>query len=133
MAEIHQETHSERLKRYILERDPKIEKRLIQDSAKRFKYLLGLTDLFRHFIDLRAVKDKTLSKILEDIGKPPSNNQSNGNSKRRTRNSKSGSNGNPDSKSSRRRKTEKEEDAELIIDEDDNFETTIITESPSCK
>lgn len=92
--------------------------------AKRFRYLLGLTDLFRHFIDIRAKNDPEIKKILRDIDRANSA-QASG-SRRKTRRSSS-------SASSRRRKTEKEEDAELLLEEEDEDpdENTIFTQSPS--
>lgn len=88
-----------------------------QDTSNRFKYLLGLTDLFRHFIDERAKKDPEFKKIIAEADK----------SRTAEISAKSvGSN-------HRRRKTEKEEDAELLQEEvaDENSVTTVFTESPS--
>lgn len=93
--------------------------------AKRFRYLLGLTDLFRHFIDIRAKNDPEIKKILRDIDRASAAAHLTSKSSRRTRRNSANS--------SRRRKTEKEEDAELLLEEDDNDEDeqTIFTESPS--
>lgn len=87
---------------------------------KRFTYLLGLTDLFRHFIDIRAKNDPETKKILRDIDRSAKEKAT------VSRNSNRGSN-------ARRRKTEKEEDAELLIEEDEEEEEhiTVFTESPS--
>lgn len=101
--------------------DPKIAKqRDRNDTYKRFKHLLGITNLFRHFISMRAKQDKNMQKLLKDID---------GDSQRR-RNSTS------DTSPRHYRKTEKEEDAELMADEEnDNDESyedpDFITESPS--
>lgn len=95
--------------------------------TKRFKYLLGLTDLFRHFIDLRAKNDPEVKKILREIDRSSAAQSSKSGKTRRTRRNSSVSN-------NRRRKTEKEEDAELLIEEDEideETQTTIFTESPS--
>lgn len=89
---------------------------------KRFKYLLGLTDLFRHFIDIRAKSDPVVEKILKEID-------------RTTREAARISKTSKVSKtraSSRRRKTEKEEDEELLNDEEvEGGAATVFTESPS--
>ncbi|KAG7812119.1 hypothetical protein KL921_001351 [Ogataea angusta] len=109
------ETLEERKKRYFLQEDAKTERlKDVKDSTKRFKYLLNLTHLFRHFIDLNASKDKQLMNLIRQID------------------SQKGS-GKPNKKASsgRRRKSEKEEDAELIHDEEYEEETTVLTESPS--
>lgn len=90
--------------------------------------MLGLTDLFRHFIDLRAKNDPETKKILRDIDRSSANNQSSS-TRPTTRSSRRNS-----SSSNRRRKTEKEEDAELLVEEeeeDEEAQTTIFTESPA--
>ena len=40
-------------------------------AAKRFSYLLGLTDLFRHFLTAKAEKDATIKLILENQNLAP--------------------------------------------------------------
>lgn len=108
------ESRQQRIDRYILSADPKVAK--ADDSTKRFKYLLGLTDLFRHFIDINASKDPKFKKLVKQIDSQIEFEQPN------------------KKKKQRRRKTEKEEDAELLEDEehidDDESHLTIITESP---
>jgi SWI/SNF-related matrix-associated actin-dependent regulator of chromatin subfamily A member 5 len=79
----------------------------VEATKSRFEYLLGLTNLFRHFIDAKATKDARFRSIVDDI-----HNKSN-----------SGT-------SVRRRKTEKEEDAELLDDEVSTASITEFTESP---
>ncbi|CUM57156.1 unnamed protein product [Debaryomyces tyrocola] len=111
------ETREQRKKRFILDTDPKIAKlNDVDDSTKRFKYLLGLTDLFRYFIDLNASKDTQFKKIIKQIDNNVSFKE-------------------PTTKKKKRRKTEKEEDAELLEDEehmnDEESQRTILTESPS--
>lgn len=100
---------------YFLEAQNNLNKRKVEDSAKRFKYLIGLTDLFRHFIDARAKKDPEFKALLEELDSEdlkPTNGLSNG-------------------KDHRRRKTEKEEDEELLHDEEEpESATTVFTESP---
>lgn len=100
----------------MLEVDAKTERlKDRSDTAKRFKYLLGLTDLFRHFLDLRSSRDPSIKKLLKAI-----DNEKKGiSSSRRSKQS-----------NTRRRKTEQEEDAELIQDEEYEEETTVLTESP---
>ncbi|KAL6453020.1 ISW2 ISWI chromatin-remodeling complex ATPase ISW2 [Candida maltosa Xu316] len=107
------ETPDERIKRFLLEVDAKHERAHDKDDAtKRFQYLLGLSALFRKFINLNASKDPAFKKRIREIDK----------SKKK-------------GKSSRRRKTEKEEDAELLQDEehqdDEDHQHTVLTESPS--
>lgn len=107
-----------RLKRYILDCDPKVAKeRDTDDSTIRFKYLLGLTDIFRYFIDINKSRDphfKSLVKLID--GKVNFKQQ-------------------PKKKTRGRRKTEKEEDAELLEDEehvgDAEQQRTVLTSSPS--
>lgn len=89
---------------------------------KRFKYLLGLTDLFRHFIDIRAKNDPVVEKILKEIDRKA---RETARAAKASKSSKSRSSG-------RRRKTEKEEDEELLNDEEtEEQEQTVFTESPS--
>lgn len=108
----------ERKSRYILNVDPKIAKQQDKnDTYNRFKHLLGLTDLFRHFISMRAKQDKGIQKLLKSIDTENSNKQNSSNSGSR-----------------HNRKSEKEEDAELMADEEANGEdlddSTFVTESP---
>lgn len=111
------ESRQQRIDRYILSADPKVARSNdVDDSTKRFKYLLGLTDLFRHFIDINASKDPKFKKLVKQIDSQIAFEQP------------------TKKKKQRRRKTEKEEDAELLEDEehidDDESHRTIITESP---
>lgn len=110
------ETADERHNRFFLTDDAKIEKlKDKQDTAKRFKYLLGLTDLFRHFIDLSSQRDPAIKRLLRQIEAENSSKKSKGNKN-----------------NTKRRKTEKEEDAELIQDEEaEQPAANFITESPS--
>lgn len=86
---------------------PKID---VDDTVKKFKYLLGLTNLFQHFIDSKARKDPVFAQVLHKMNET----QPKGNAG-----------------AARRRKTEKEEDAELLDDEQDTPTITEFTESPS--
>lgn len=85
----------------------------IEKTSNRFKYLLGLTSLFRHFIEAKANKDPLFRKIVDDLHDSES------------KPSKKGSDA-----SKRRRKTEKEEDAELLNDERSTSSFFEFTESP---
>lgn len=38
----------------------------LADSIKRFSYLLGQTDLFRHFCDLKKQREPEFAKLLEE-------------------------------------------------------------------
>ncbi|CAN6629925.1 ISWI chromatin-remodeling complex ATPase Isw2p [Trichomonascus vanleenenianus] len=100
---------------YLIDQQPKLAKQKLEDSAKRFKYLIGLTDLFRHFIDARAKTDNAFKQMLEEIEESqPKQNQAIGGAT-----------------DHRHRKTEKEEDAELLRDEEvEEQQTTVFTESP---
>ncbi len=105
------QTLSEKQKSYFVDQSkPKFN---VQETAKRFKYLLGLTGLFSHFINNKAEKDPKFRQVLDII-----ENDKNGSKKAKTTNN-------------RRRKTEKEEDEELLQDEEDeNNVITEFTESP---
>ncbi|AMD20237.1 HDL507Cp [Eremothecium sinecaudum] len=104
---------------FILDVDCKVAKeRDYEDTYTRFKYLLELTDLFRHFIGMRAKHDKNMRKLLKQI-----DGEGRGKSGRTLRHRES---------SRHYRKTEKEEDEELMQDEESTLpDTTVITESPS--
>ncbi|KAK6457629.1 chromatin remodelling complex ATPase chain ISW1 [Scheffersomyces xylosifermentans] len=83
----------------------------VEKTSHRFKYLLGLTSLFKHFIEAKANKDPLFRKIVDELNSTTT--ESNG-----------------DKASARRRKTEKEEDAELLNDEVATATITEFTESP---
>lgn len=84
----------------------------VHETAKKFRYLLGLTSLFMHFLDAKAEKDPRFSEVLDDI-------------------KHSGKTNKAAILTNRRRKTEKEEDEELLKDEEDTQTFTEFTESPS--
>ncbi|GAA6036132.1 hypothetical protein JCM8097_006631 [Rhodosporidiobolus ruineniae] len=73
------------------------------DSIKRFTYLLGQTDLFKHFCDLKAQRDPDFAALLEEA--------QNAGKKGRGRKGKAAAAG------ARGRKSEKEEDNELLQQE----------------
>ncbi|CAO3634318.1 unnamed protein product [Cunninghamella blakesleeana] len=90
---------------------PKIqykEPSLYESRLKRYRYLLGQTDLFAHFLDLKLEKDDAIQTVLKE---------------KKMAKSEEGS--------KRRRKTEKEEDEELLKDEKNSEQLTVFTESPS--
>ncbi|KAF2211710.1 hypothetical protein CERZMDRAFT_42515 [Cercospora zeae-maydis SCOH1-5] len=91
------------------------------DSIKRFRYLLGLTDLFRHFIDTNP--NPKIREIMQEIDRQDQEEAARvqaGNKR------KGGAGGD------RRRRTEKEEDAELLRQgkQEGKVEHTIFRESP---
>ncbi|GMM46784.1 DNA translocase [Pichia kluyveri] len=115
------ESHEHRLKRFLLDSDPSTEykKHGSDDAAKRFQYLLSLSPLFRHFIDIKSTNDKSLHKLIRQIDQ-----------KNATSNKLSLST----SSSRRKRKSEKEEDAELLNNEEEEINestTSFLNESPN--
>ena len=107
-------------KRYLLGCDPKDAKKRDQsgeDAARRFTYLLGLTPLFRHFIDTLKITDSALKKQINDLRKLLV-----------LRGASTG--GRRSLRGGRTRKTEKQEDAELLMDEEHEPEATVLTELP---
>ena len=91
------------------------------DSVRRFRYLLGLTDLFRHFIE--ANPDPKIRGIMEEIDRRDAEEEEKVSGNKR----KGGAAG------QRRRRTEKEEDAELLRQgkQEGKSEQTLFRESPS--
>ncbi|PWN29206.1 putative ISW2-ATPase component of a two subunit chromatin remodeling complex [Jaminaea rosea] len=99
--------------------------RKVADSMKRFTYLLGQTELFQHFIDIKKDRDPEFAKLLEE-STSKLNAKKAGKGRRR-----GGAAAAKDSEGgSRRRKTEKEEDEELLQDNDDDEEQFVFHESP---
>ena len=90
-----------------------------EDSIRRFRYLLGLTDLFRHFIEHNP--NPRIKEIMAEIDR-----QNEAAEKSRKGSSRKGGAG-----GERRRRTEQEEDAELLQDEKHGDTTTVFRESPS--
>jgi SWI/SNF-related matrix-associated actin-dependent regulator of chromatin subfamily A member 5 len=94
-----------------------VNKAKLADSMKRFSYLLGQTELFQHFIDLKKEKDPEFKKLLEES------------QQKNAKGKKKGENG--DNGGTRRRKTEKEEDEELLGEgENDDADEFVFEESP---
>lgn len=71
--------------------------------------MLGVTDLFRHFLDLRAAADPNFAEVVRRIDGPVASAQPGAH---------------------RRRKTEREEDAELLMDEKKTARIPEFLESP---
>jgi SWI/SNF-related matrix-associated actin-dependent regulator of chromatin subfamily A member 5 len=89
------------------------------DTIRRFRYLLGLTDLFRHFIETNP--DPKIRDIMAEIDRQNAET---------AKGKKSGRQGGATSE--RRRRTEAEEDAELLKDEKHGGSAdTVFRESPS--
>ncbi|KAG1145180.1 hypothetical protein G6F37_008896 [Rhizopus arrhizus] len=84
---------------------------LYETRVKRYRYLLGQTELFAHFLKLKDVKDDAMKAVLAE--------------KELVKDNKEGS--------KRRRKTEKEEDEEILNDEqaENEEELTVFTQSPA--
>lgn len=97
----------------------------LADSMKRFSYLLGQTELFQHFIDIKKDRDPEFAKMLDETQNLKSK-------KGAAKSRRSGGGGGQASGGSRRRKTEKEEDEELLNDAggDDEDEPFVFHESP---
>ncbi|RFU79155.1 iswi chromatin-remodeling complex atpase isw2 [Trichoderma arundinaceum] len=90
------------------------------DTIRRFRYLLGLTDLFRHFIETNP--DPKIRDIMAEID------HQNAEAAR----AKKGAGRKGGATSDRRRRTEAEEDAELLNDEKHGGSAdTVFRESPS--
>ncbi|EMC92505.1 hypothetical protein BAUCODRAFT_78119 [Baudoinia panamericana UAMH 10762] len=91
------------------------------DTIRRFRYLLGLTDLFRHFIDTNP--DPKIRQVMAEIDRQDQEELVKAEGHKR----KGGAGG------GRKRRTEKEEDAELIRQgkQDGKEAQTIFRESPS--
>ncbi|KAJ6257378.1 hypothetical protein Dda_8267 [Drechslerella dactyloides] len=107
------EINSERRKHFGQQKE-NLKSAKYADSAKRFAYLIGLTDLFRHFIGLNP----ELAKAVEEADAI----------------NKAKKRGKALAQGNRTRRTEKEEDAELLEDEinaEDSEQNTIFSESPT--
>ncbi|KAN0080592.1 SNF2 family N-terminal domain containing protein [Elaphomyces granulatus] len=85
------------------------------DSIRRFRYLLGLTDLFRHFIETNP--NPRIKEIMAEIDRQNEEDAAN---------VKKGASRKGGAPGDRRRRTEQEEDAELLKDEKRGGETTTV-------
>ncbi|KAI8597383.1 SNF2 family N-terminal domain-containing protein [Dissophora ornata] len=92
-----------------------MDKAKLVDTSNRISYLLGQTELFKHFIDLKKAKDPEFAKLLKERGEE----------QREKVNAPRGSRVG--------RKTEKEEDQELLNDEENENDDSsfVFTESPA--
>ncbi|KAI1317954.1 hypothetical protein EDD11_007476 [Mortierella claussenii] len=101
----------EAFERDIVEMD----KAKLVDTSNRISYLLGQTELFKHFIDLKKAKDPEFAKLLLERGDQQ---------KEKVKAPKGSRVG---------RKTEKEEDQELLNDEENENDDSsfVFTESPA--
>ncbi|KAL9131276.1 MAG: hypothetical protein Q9217_000764 [Psora testacea] len=90
------------------------------DTIRRFRYLLGLTDLFRHFID--ASPNPRIREIMNTIDRQ---------NEEEDKKAKKGHARAGGAAGERRRRTEQEEDAELLKDEKRGGQAeTVFRESP---
>ncbi|KAF2036444.1 hypothetical protein EK21DRAFT_51773 [Setomelanomma holmii] len=90
------------------------------DTIRRFRYLLGLTDLFRHFIDSNP--NPHIKEIIAEIDRQDAEEA------KKSKASKVRKGG---AAAERRRKTEQEEDAELVREEKrGGHNETVFRESP---
>lgn len=90
------------------------------DTLRRFRYLLGLTDLFRHFIETNP--DPKIRQIMAEIDRQ---------NEEAAAKAKKGANRQGGATTDRRRRTEAEEDAELLKDEKrGGAAETVFRESP---
>ncbi|KAG0240833.1 hypothetical protein BGX31_001630 [Mortierella sp. GBA43] len=93
-----------------------MDKAKLVDTSNRISYLLGQTELFKHFIDLKKAKDPEFAKLLKEHGNEH---------KEKIKGPKGSRIG---------RKTEKEEDQELLDNEENesnNNSSFVFTESPA--
>ncbi|KZV70252.1 hypothetical protein PENSPDRAFT_743561 [Peniophora sp. CONT] len=96
------------------EKRQEMDKAKLADAIKRYSYLLGQTDLFRHFVDMKRARDPEYAALLDAQPKPKGRGRK-----------KAADNG------ARHRKSEKEEDAELMKEDNDaDDQPYVFEESP---
>ncbi|OAD75458.1 Homeodomain-like DNA binding domain-containing transcription factor [Phycomyces blakesleeanus NRRL 1555(-)] len=109
---VHSETKkASTAKKIVAKGLPDSEDTLYLHRVKRYRYLLGQTELFAHFLNLKNEQDEALQAVLREQALEKQSEEG----------------------SRRRRKTEKEEDEEILKDESGETEEqlTVFTESPA--
>ena len=108
----------DRKSKYLIANNDANHKQILKDveldsTRKRFRRLLSMSDLFRHFIESKASADPSFKEFLDSLdtqegGDDDDDTNANGKKSKKTVTVRQ-----------QRRKTEREEDAELLRDEQD--------------